>query len=86
MSNPLTKSQFDSIIRDNVLKHSGLKSSPFFEAKDGEKAYTNYYNDNAFDEFCDSMQNNYPKAFDPINTVPVKKWINVRRHQLKWQV
>ena len=40
MSNPLTKSQFDSIIRDNVLKHSGLKSSPLFEAKDGEKAYT----------------------------------------------
>lgn len=40
MSNSLTKSQFDTIIRDNILKHNGLKSSPFFEAKDGEKAYT----------------------------------------------
>ena len=33
MSNPLTKSQFDSIIKDNVLKHSGLKSSPFLKQK-----------------------------------------------------
>ena len=73
MSNPLTKSQFDSIIRDNVLKHSGLKSSPFFEAKDGEKAYTNYYNDNAFDEFCDSMHNNYPKAFEAYKYGPGKE-------------
>ena len=73
MGNTLTKSQFDTIIRDNILKHSGLKSSPFFEAKDGEHAYTNYYIDTAFGEFCDNMKTNYPKAYEAYKYGPGKE-------------
>ena len=73
MGNSLTKYQFDTIIRDNIIKHSGLKSSPFFEAKNGEKAYTNYYNDTAFSEFCNDMKTNYPKAYDAYKNGPGKE-------------
>ncbi|MGM9568838.1 MAG: hypothetical protein ACI3XC_02030 [Phascolarctobacterium sp.] len=73
MGNSLTKSQFDNIIRENVIKHGGLKYSPFFEAKGEEKAYTNYYNDTAFDDFCDEMKNTYPKAYDAYKNGPGKE-------------
>lgn len=73
MGNSLTKSQFDTIIRDNILKHSGLKASPFFEAMDEEMAYTNYYNDTAFGDFCDDMKTNYPKAYDAYKNGPGKE-------------